>query len=176
MISHKLPYYIFKTSIGECAIAWNKSSIVHIQLPNKNKMDLEKILTRKYIFDPKPPISIKSACYRLINHLEGKLDNLLDIKIDIETSPPFYRAVYNQARNIVPGKTISYGDLAQLAGSPNAFRAVGTALAQNPIPLIIPCHRIIRSDGKIGNFTAFGRSSLKRKLLLIEKNAIKSML
>jgi len=83
--------------------------------------------------------------------------------------PPFTQNVLTACRKIPFGKTISYSQLAAMIGKPLASRAVGNALAKNPIPLIIPCHRVIRSDGSLGQFSACGGTKTKKKLLDLER-------
>jgi O-6-methylguanine DNA methyltransferase len=78
----------------------------------------------------------------------------------------FEKKVWNAARNIPYGETLSYGDIAGICGNPNAGRAVGNALGKNPVIIIIPCHRVIKRDGSIGGFSA--GPGLKKKLLSIE--------
>jgi methylated-DNA-[protein]-cysteine S-methyltransferase len=82
---------------------------------------------------------------------------------------PFARKVLDACMKIPAGKTVSYSQLAGMIGKPKASRAVGSALARNPIPLIIPCHRVVRADGSLGNFSAPGGTSTKKKLLALEK-------
>ncbi|MGA2172148.1 MAG: methylated-DNA--[protein]-cysteine S-methyltransferase [Sedimentisphaerales bacterium] len=84
--------------------------------------------------------------------------------------PPFTQKVLTGCRKIPSGKTVTYSQLAAMAGNPRASRAVGNALAKNPIPLIIPCHRVIRSDGSIGAFSAPGGTDTKKKLIALESN------
>lgn len=75
----------------------------------------------------------------------------------------FERAVYEALLTVPPGETVSYGELAEMAGYPRAARAVGTAMAQNPLPIVIPCHRVIKADGKLGNY---GKDPRWKKILL----------
>ncbi len=84
----------------------------------------------------------------------------------------FTNQVLTACRDIRFGQTISYGRLAQKIDRPAAARATGCALAKNPLPLIIPCHRVVRSDGKIGGFSAIGGTNLKAKLLELEKQVL----
>jgi methylated-DNA-[protein]-cysteine S-methyltransferase len=88
--------------------------------------------------------------------------------VELEGVGPFARKVYDAAREIPIGKTSTYGELAKKLGQPKAVRAVGRALARNPIPLIIPCHRILAADGKPGGFSAHGGAVTKLKLLALE--------
>jgi len=82
--------------------------------------------------------------------------------------PPFERAVLQALRRIPPGQVRTYGEIARTLGKPSAARAVGTACARNPLPLLIPCHRVVRSDGKLGGYSLRGGVALKRQLLEAE--------
>ncbi len=82
--------------------------------------------------------------------------------------PEFHRRVYEAARAIPPGNTLSYGDIAKRAGVPGAARAVGQALGRNPFPIVVPCHRVLAAGGKIGGFSAQGGVETKRRMLEIE--------
>jgi O-6-methylguanine DNA methyltransferase len=89
-----------------------------------------------------------------------------DIIKKMEDYPDFYKKVWIACFNIPAGKTLTYKQIAEKIGAPNAASAVGTALAKNPFAPIIPCHRVIRSDGKLGGYSAVG--GLKKKLEMIE--------
>jgi len=97
----------------------------------------------------------------LNNYFNGEL-LVWDIK-QIPSGSDFYKRVWQQLVKVPFGKTISYGELAARAGSPRAARAVGSAMANNPIPILVPCHRVITSDGKLGGFG--GGLDMKRWLL-----------
>ena len=83
-------------------------------------------------------------------------------------SPPFYVEIYAAARRVGWGETATYGELARQAGAPGAARAVGQAMARNPVAVIIPCHRILASGNKVGGFSAFGGAVSKQRLLGLE--------
>lgn len=91
---------------------------------------------------------------------------LLDILL--ENVPPFHRKVYQALCKVPPGKVVTYAELAKRAGSPGAARAVGTAMAKNPFPIIIPCHRVVAGNGKLGGYSGRGGVATKRKLLQLE--------
>ena len=82
--------------------------------------------------------------------------------------PPFHRRVYAVARAIAPGTTLTYREVAARLGEPDAARAVGQALARNPIPIIVPCHRVVACGGKPGGFSAPGGIVTKFRLLDLE--------
>ena len=90
------------------------------------------------------------------------------VRIDTEGMPDFNRRVYEIARGVPPGSTLSYGEVAERLGDRNLARDVGVALGQNPIPIIVPCHRVLAAGGKIGGFSAHGGVQTKLRLLSIE--------
>ena len=104
----------------------------------------------------------------MCQHLKGDLQDFRDIPVDLDGVGPFVRKVCEAAREIPVGQTVTYADLARALGQPGAARAVGRALGRNPIPLIIPCHRVLAAHGKPGGFSAHGGRVTKAKLLAIE--------
>jgi methylated-DNA-[protein]-cysteine S-methyltransferase len=116
----------------------------------------------------KPPPPIAEVIERLCKHLKGDIQDFRDIPIDLEGAAPFARQVYEAARRIPPGQTTTYGELAKAVGHRGAARAVGHALARNPIALIIPCHRVLAAGSKPGGFSAHGGLATKARMLAIE--------
>ena len=114
----------------------------------------------------------KTAQEQIIAYFEGACINFVNVPIVLDGCSSFLSSALNACRNIGFGRTMSYSGLAKKIGRPAAARAVGSALAGNPLPLIIPCHRVVRSDGKIGGFSAAGGKALKTKLLKHEQAAI----
>jgi methylated-DNA-[protein]-cysteine S-methyltransferase len=94
--------------------------------------------------------------------------DLSTIPIDLTGISPFYRNVYETACAVPWGRTASYGEIARRAGFAGAARAVGQAMSRNPLPLIIPCHRILASGGRLGGFSAYGGAASKQRLLALE--------
>jgi methylated-DNA-[protein]-cysteine S-methyltransferase len=169
-------YCYLTTSIGACGLLWNESALERLQLPEKTLAASKKRLTDQM----KPctevelaaaPPWVQDAAQKIQNLLaQGKAD-LAAIPIDVSRMPPFFQKVYAVTRTIPPGQTRSYGALAQQLGSPGAARAVGQAMGRNPLPLIIPCHRVLAAGGKAGGFSAFGGLVTKQHLLAIESSA-----
>lgn len=123
---------------------------------NKNNLKI-------YLSDDKN----KKILNQIKSYLIGDLKKF-NINIDIKVTD-FQKKVLNAVRNIEHGKTKSYGQIAKEIGEPRAYRAVGNAISKNPIPIVIPCHRVIKSDGSIGGFGGRAkRIDIKRKLLEIE--------
>ena len=112
---------------------------------------------------------LREAASQLRAYFAGKLENF-----DLPLAPagtPFQQRVWNELLKIPYGETISYGELARRIGNPNASRAVGLANGSNPIPIIIPCHRVIGSNGKLTGYG--GGLPIKEKLLALEKRQLR---
>ncbi len=105
---------------------------------------------------------------RLQAYAKGTPDDFLDLRVDPGPVSDFRRRVLDECRRIAYGTTMSYGELAARAGYARAARAVGRSMALNRIPLIIPCHRVVCSDGRLGAYSACGGVATKRRLLEME--------
>lgn len=163
-------YVVFDTSIGPCGIVWSERGIKGLQLPESTKdATHERVRVRFSVAEEGPlPAFVRQAVTSITNLLEGAAVDLRDIELDMEGIPPFHQKVYAVARSIGPGKTASYGEVAARAGSPGAARAVGQAMGKNPFAIIVPCHRVLASGGKLGGFSAPGGADTKRRMLAIE--------
>jgi methylated-DNA-[protein]-cysteine S-methyltransferase len=115
---------------------------------------------------------VQARTLRVVRRLQafaaGKPDALGDVAVDPGPLSDFQRRVLRQCRRIPYGHTVSYDELAVKAGCPGAARAVGNCMAGNRIPLIVPCHRVVRSDGRLGSYSAPGGTAMKRRLLALE--------
>lgn len=109
---------------------------------------------------------VAQARAELVEYLEGKR-TFFSVPVDLSAVSPFQRAVLDAARRIPFGEVRPYSRIAREIGHPRAVRAVGTALGRNPVPLIVPCHRVLRSDGGLGGYL-FG-TELKDRLLALER-------
>jgi len=107
------------------------------------------------------------------DYFDGKRVSFNSVAVSQNGSAPFEKTVYKALRKIRYGSTVSYSELAAKAGSKGAARAAGTAMSKNRVPLIIPCHRVIKSDGSPGKFTSDGGTTLKRKMLSMEATALR---
>ncbi|OHB67121.1 MAG: hypothetical protein A2V70_11870 [Planctomycetes bacterium RBG_13_63_9] len=110
----------------------------------------------------------RSLVRRLHAYGCGTAVDFRDVRVDLRRLTEFQRRVVHHCRRIPYGKTLTYGQLAAKAGFPRAARAVGNCMAANRVPLIIPCHRVVRSDGHAGPFSAPGGTRMKQRLLAIE--------
>jgi methylated-DNA-[protein]-cysteine S-methyltransferase len=105
--------------------------------------------------------------HQLRDYFAGRLKRF-DVKLDLSSLKPFQRQVLDRCARIGYGRTKTYGELAREIGRPRAARAVGGALGRNPVPLVIPCHRVVAGDGSLGGFSAEQGVKLKRRLLELE--------
>jgi methylated-DNA-[protein]-cysteine S-methyltransferase len=101
-------------------------------------------------------------------HLAGKPQALERVPLDLSRASDFDAKIFRALQSIPAGKTTTYGELASIAGSSGGSRAVGRAMATNPFPLLVPCHRVVASGGKAGGFSAYGGLVTKEKLLALE--------
>ena len=115
-----------------------------------------------------PPPEIAAVIEKIRFHLEGETQDCRGIAVDLEGVTPFFRQVYEVTREIPPGQTRTYGEIAKAAGQPGAAQEVGQAMAKNPVPIIVPCHRVAAAGGKLGGFSAPGGPATKAKLLALE--------
>jgi methylated-DNA-[protein]-cysteine S-methyltransferase len=161
----------FDTPIGLCGLAWNDTlAVTHFALPEASDAITRQRLPRKAggAEAASPPREIILLVERVRNHLAGQLDPFLDVELDLTGVIDFARDVYDFSRRIPPGGTRTYGEVATAIGQPGSAQAVGHALGRNPIPLIVPCHRIVAAGGRPGGFSAPGGTATKSRLLQIE--------
>ena len=153
-------FSILKTDLGSFGILVNKSNLLKVILPNKiNSISIE--ITN--------PGSYKPIMHNVIEQLNQYFMGIrkkFDISLKLEM-PPFYKKVLKEVSEIPYGQTFSYKNIARKLNNPRAYRAVANANAANPIPIIIPCHRVIQSNGSLGNYG--GGRQLKQSLVRIEK-------
>jgi methylated-DNA-[protein]-cysteine S-methyltransferase len=168
-------YVIFDTKWGYFGLAGTESALCRTLLPEPEYKKVESRLLKNLPDARFDKTYCKELQQQITAYFEGAcVDFNLDIPIDFNGLGSFSHKVLTTCRNIKFGQTISYSELAKKAGRPAASRAVGNALAKNPMPLIIPCHRVFRTDGKMGGFSAPGGVSLKRRMLNLEYQAIKA--
>jgi methylated-DNA-[protein]-cysteine S-methyltransferase len=163
-------FTVFETPIGPCGLVWNARGISGLRLPEgtAEKTRARMRQRRPGIPESVPPPEIQRAIDRILALLRGEAVDLSDIPLDLEAAPDFHRKVYEVARTIPPGKTMTYGEIARRLGAPNESREVGQALGRNPVAIIVPCHRVLGADGKMGGFSATGGVATKRRILEIE--------
>jgi methylated-DNA-[protein]-cysteine S-methyltransferase len=116
-----------------------------------------------------PPPDVEQAIERIRALLSGSAVDLASVPLDMSAVNPFERRVYDVARTIPPGQTLTYGQIAARLGDPLLARDVGQALGRNPFPIVVPCHRVLAAGGKLGGFSAPGGVATKQRLLAIEQ-------
>jgi len=163
-------FALFDTAIGRCGIAWGQHGVAGVQLPEAGEAETRSRMLHRFpaAGEAVPSPEVQRAIDRIVALLRGEKSDLSTIALDMDEVPAFHRRVYEAARNIPPGMTLSYGDVAARAGAPGAARAVGQALGRNPFPIVVPCHRVLAAGGKIGGFSAQGGIATKRRMLAIE--------
>jgi methylated-DNA-[protein]-cysteine S-methyltransferase len=167
-------YTIFQTKWGYFGLAGTENGLCRTQLPGSKPEKIKSLLLKNLPAAQFDKTFCKILQQQITAYFDGACINFSrDIPLALNGFSSFGKSVLKACRKIESGQTITYGQLAKKAGRPNASRAVGTTLAKNPLPLIIPCHRIIRSDGKMGGFSAPGGITLKKKMLELEGKAIK---
>jgi methylated-DNA-[protein]-cysteine S-methyltransferase len=166
-------YVIFKTKWGYFGLVGTESALCRTQLPGPEYKKIESQLL-KNVPDAQFDITYFKILQKQITaYFEGSCVNFSpDIPIILDGLGVFSSKVLTICREIEFGQRTTYAGLAKMAGLPAASRAVGNALAKNPLPLIIPCHRVLRTDGKMGGFSAPGGISLKKKMLVLEHKAL----
>ena len=143
-------FALFDTAIGRCGIAWSERGVIGIQLPERRDVDTRKRLRGRFpdAREDTPPAAVRPALDGIAALLRGEASDLSVIALDLELVPPFHRRVYEVARTIPPGATLSYGEIARELGSLGSARAVGQALGRNPFAILVPCHRVLAADGR----------------------------
>jgi methylated-DNA-[protein]-cysteine S-methyltransferase len=165
-MKEQIKYTIFKTRWGYFGLAAGKKGLLRSCLPCPTRKNVERQLLTGLENPEFDSNLLKSLKGKIVAYFNGKT-----VRFDLpclDSLPAFTRKVLAACAKIPSGKTVSYSQLARMIGNPRAGRAVGSALAKNPIPLIIPCHRVIRTNGSIGKFSAPGGSDTKKKLLALE--------
>jgi methylated-DNA-[protein]-cysteine S-methyltransferase len=163
-------FALFDTAIGRCGIVWGGSGVTGVQLPEAGESKTRARVLRRFpdAREAPPPPKVKRAMGGIVALLRGESSDLPAVTLDMDRVPPFHRRVYEVARTIAPGTTLSYGDIARKLGAPGSARAVGQALGRNPFAIIVPCHRVLAAGGKVGGFTANGGITTKLRLLAME--------
>jgi methylated-DNA-[protein]-cysteine S-methyltransferase len=163
-------FTLFRSPIGTCGLAWGAAGICGLQLPEPSAVATRARIRRRWpdAEETVPPPGVQRAIARVLALLNGEPVDLSDIPLDLAAVPAFHRRVYEVARTIPPGHTMTYGEIARRLDAPQESREVGQALGRNPVAIIVPCHRVLGADGRMGGFSATGGVATKRRILEIE--------
>jgi len=166
-------FALFASDLGFCGIAWGPGGICGAQLPLGSEQATRQRMYRRFApaGELAPPPEVRLAIFGVVALLNGERIDLSGITLDMTGVPPFHRRVYELARAIPVGSTLTYGEVAAQLGKPGAARAVGQALGANPFAPVVPCHRVLAAGGKAGGFSATGGIKTKLQLLLNERAA-----
>jgi methylated-DNA-[protein]-cysteine S-methyltransferase len=169
LVQHE--YTIFDTKNGFAALAWNENGVSSLRLPASSEARAEASVLRRFPQARRttPSTQMASLISEIKRYFDGEKVDFSAVPLDMGSQDPFFARVYAEVRKLGWGETTTYGAVAKVLGAePQAARDVGQAMASNPIPLIVPCHRVLAAGGKIGGFSAPGGSSSKAKMLEIE--------
>jgi methylated-DNA-[protein]-cysteine S-methyltransferase len=166
----ELSFAVFETAIGACAVIWSARGIAGVQLPEADEGATRRRVQRRFAGagETAPPPAVQEAIDGMRALLRGERRDLGAIVIDDTDIPEFNRRVYAIVRKIPPGGTLTYGEVAERLGDKTLARAVGQAMGENPMPIVMPCHRVLAAGGKSGGFSAPGGIVTKLQLLSIE--------
>lgn len=165
-------HHVFDTPIGPCGVAWNERGLVAVQLPEANRTATERRLVKRAVSAgvaiPSP--SVAAVIADLQRYLAGEPVDFAAVAVDLSSLDPFRQRLYQSMRSLAWGQTTTYGELARQLGSTDweGARQVGEAMGRNPVPVVIPCHRVLAAGGKLGGFSAPGGAATKAKLLALE--------
>lgn len=160
-----LSYSIFNTSFGLCGIVLSEKGIIRLILPGLERYELISAITNQQSVLRKGNFKILENSIK--RYFSGEKINFI-FPLDLSCCTAFQQRVYKITKTIPYSKVKTYKWVAKKIGLPDASRAVGNALSKNPIPLLIPCHRVVKENGGIAGFTAPGGADLKRKMLRME--------
>ena len=165
-------HHIFDTAIGPCGVAWNARGLTGVQLPEKDRDATERRLAAKAASAgaAAPPPSVATVVADIQRYLAGEPVDFSAVAVDLDSLDPFRQKLYATMRSLAWGETTTYGELAKKLGSTDweGARDVGEAMGRNPVPVVIPCHRVLAAGGKLGGFSAHGGAKTKAKLLALE--------
>lgn len=163
-------YHLFDTAIGWAGIAWGAGGLIGAHLPESDPGLVRVSFGRRHpgVTEAPLPKALADVVAGIQSLLRGEKAGLSAAPLDLSRVPAFHARVYEIARAIPAGETLTYGEVAVKLGDRLLAQQVGAALGKNPWPIIVPCHRVTAAGGKLGGFSARGGAMTKQKLLVIE--------
>lgn len=170
MSDSALHHALVDTAIGCIGVAWSGNDIVRLQLPGPNREETRQRLAQRLerSTETGPEAAPSGLADLLRRYASGERVAFDDVSIGLGDLPPLRAMIYAELRKIAWGCTSTYGEIARRIGHPGAARAVGSAMGSNPVPLILPCHRVLASNERSGGFSAPGGVDAKARLLALE--------
>lgn len=164
-------FVLFETAIGRCALLWRGGLVIGAALPEADEAAMWRRLASRWpdASEAQPPSVVADAIALIVRLLAGDKVDLGTVPLDLAGASELERQVWDAACRIPCGEVRTYGEIARDIGSPGAAQAVGAALGRNPVPILIPCHRVLASDGRGGGFSAPGGTATKFRILEIER-------
>lgn len=169
-LAEMIQYALFDTAIGTAGLAWGDAGLVAVHLPEPDVETARRGFLRRFpeAVEATAPAGLRATLAGIQALMQGEKADLSDAPLDLSRTPDFHVRVYEIARGIPPGETVTYGEIALRLGDKMLAREVGQALGKNPWPIVVPCHRVTAAGGKPGGFSARGGVNTKLKLLAIE--------
>jgi methylated-DNA-[protein]-cysteine S-methyltransferase len=168
MVKIALASHRFETALGHFAIAWSEKGLARLTLPEPSSAEAVSPLGLCSADIRPPPPAMLELVEAISRYGEGEIVDFSFVEIDYGQADEFACAIYDAARGLLHGQTATYGELASRAGHPGRARETGTALGRNPVPLVVPCHRVLAAGGRLGGFSANGGVATKIRLLAHE--------
>jgi methylated-DNA-[protein]-cysteine S-methyltransferase len=163
-------FHLIETAFGACGLAWNERGVARLQLPEATAEAPRARLARHGAGEAPLPPSMLSLATALRRYFGGEAVAFDGVAIAWgEGIGLAERAIYDATRKLGWGETATYGEIATRAGMPGAARVVGRVMARNPVPVIVPCHRVLAAGGRPGGFSAPGGIATKDRLLALER-------
>jgi methylated-DNA-[protein]-cysteine S-methyltransferase len=163
-----MQYCLIDTTLGIMGLGWTERGVNRFALPGRDRASTERIFLDMGAVAGTPDAALKRA---ILAYGAGERVEFDDVALDLEGVSEFNRSVYDDILKLRWGETTTYGGIARRLGDVSLSRAVGKALGDNPIPLIVPCHRVLGANGRTVGFSAPGGVSSKMRMLALEKAA-----
>lgn len=168
----KITSAIFETALGFIGIAWSERGLTRVSLFQHDRAGVERRMERLGVPAVSGDVGMPAWVAALMRDIKAYADgaeiDFSAVPVDLDGIDDFRLSIYDAARKLGFGETTTYGELAKRAGQAGLPRETGAALGANPVPLVIPCHRITAAGGKIGGFSAPGGSATKERMLALE--------
>lgn len=163
-------FTVFKTAVGWCGMVMKGRNVKRLFIGYSRQHQIKRHIKEAFrdAMEVYPSWGMRAIIKKLERYCSGENVALGSVPVDWSSLTAFQKKVLKAAAQIPYGSVATYGGLARRIDSPKSARAVGNALAQNPFPLLIPCHRVIKGDGGLGGFSAAGGTGLKKRLLKME--------
>jgi methylated-DNA-[protein]-cysteine S-methyltransferase len=163
-------YRILETAFGHVGFVATPRGLRRVYLPEGTRSAIVRTIARDFPDATEKSTALPDLAAALQAYFAGQPVKF-QVKLDTSGTADFAAAVWQACRKIPYGQTASYGELARCSGRPGAARAVGTVMSRNPFPIVVPCHRVVKSDGRLGGYSGCQGVAFKQTLLDMERAA-----